>query len=128
MPKYGIRASISEDRERVTLELLEDDKTLGHVWYEAPELEHMIASLGRLRAQLNDPVPERLDIGARLEALVDPHWMAEWSSWPDGPILALRHLGLGWLSFAIPAGEAQTMAQVLSTRPSPAAEKGSGAD
>ena len=110
--KMALTTTLREDRAEVTLELHQNDAPIGHIRLEAPELEGLIHHLAANRAGLIDQVPRELDPGTRLNPIVDPVWRAQ----PDddgGVLLAIRHPGLGWLSFVLPQAECKNMAKYL---------------
>ena len=91
-----------------------DDKPLGHIELDAATLEDHIHKLAAHRSRLAEEVPRDLDPGSWLEALIDPIWRFPGQRSEHGRILALRHPGLGWLSFILPDKEARAMAEWLT--------------
>jgi hypothetical protein len=96
------------------IEIQEDGEGRAAIFYERPEFEALIQDLARLRREFDEPVPDDIDPGTRVEAVLNPRWRIRTDLWDQGPILSLRHEGLGWLSFAIPTHEAQHMAELLT--------------
>jgi hypothetical protein len=105
-----LRVLTNEARTETTLELWMNGEPLGHINLATPELEQVIHQLAGHRAMHADEVPRDLDPGARLNAVVDPVWRVAGHRTPQGRLLALRHPGLGWLSFVIPDHEAWAIA------------------
>lgn len=112
--RIEVTAQVDENGQSVAVEIREDGQPLAHAIMEAPELEECIAMLSQARAMLADQVPEDLDFGTRLTALVDPRWRHPGSQPPEGKVLSLRHPGLGWITFVFPEHEAQAIADYLS--------------
>ena len=115
MNRMELRAKPDDARELVTIEFWMNGTPLGHIHLDAGSLEQHIHDLGKHRAALNDQVPRELDPGSRLEAIYDPVWRtaAVDSDGQHGIVLALRHPGLGWLSFLLPFNEAANLGDWL---------------
>ncbi len=113
-PKMQLKAFPDAQGEHVTIELWMDDKPLGHILLDGATLEDHIHKLAGHRSQLKEEVPRELDPGSRLEALVDPVWRIPGQPSEHGRVLALRHPGLGWLSFVFPEKEAAAIAEWLT--------------
>jgi hypothetical protein len=125
---WQIAAAISDEKNMVVLEIQEDGEGRAAIYYERPELEDLIRNLSRLRAEMAEPVPDEIDPGTRIEALADPKWAVRIDLWDQGPLLFLRHPGLGWQSFAIPSGDARAMAEWLTKPLAPRKKSGSEAE
>lgn len=98
-------------------------QALGHAVLDARAADALIAQLGGARAQLSDEPPDELEAGARVTATVDPLWqVAEGLRGPDNDlaVLALRHAGFGWLTFALPRDTALLLARSLADEASAA--------
>ena len=121
MARMRLNASVDSSREHVVIELSMDGKPLGHIELDSASVEKHIHDLAQHRANLNDPVTPTLDAGSRLEAIVDPRWRVP-KPIEQGRVLALRHPGLGWLSFVFPDKEARAIAEWL-TKESPSTKK-----
>jgi hypothetical protein len=121
MARMRLNASVDSSREHVVIELSMDGKPLGHIELDSASVEKHIHDLAQHRANLIDPVTPTLDAGSRLEAIVDPRWRVP-KPIEQGRVLALRHPGLGWLSFVFPDKEARAIAEWL-TKESPAQPK-----
>ena len=115
MNRMELRAKPDDAREQVTMELWMNGAPLGHIHLDAGSLEQHIHDLGKHRAALNDQVSRELDPGSRLQAIYDPVWRTDAVHSADqaGIMLALRHPGLGWLSFLLPHDEAANLGQWL---------------
>lgn len=79
---------------------------------EAAEVDDFIANLALMREGMSEPVTPRLEPVARLRVIPDPAWKVTASE--HGPVLSLRHPGLGWLGFVVPPHEATHMAAWLN--------------
>jgi hypothetical protein len=121
MARMALNTSVDSSREHVVIEVSMDGKPLGHIELDGTSVEKHIHDLAQHRANLNDPVTLTLDAGSRLEAIVDPRWRVP-KPIEQGRVLALRHPGLGWLSFVFPDKEARAIAEGL-TKESPAQPK-----
>jgi hypothetical protein len=114
MPKkIGVRSFTDEVAQQVTIQIEENDVPLAHAIFDPPELEQLIHQLAMERVKLKDEVAMELDPGTRLPTLVDPAWRVD--SRNGMKALALRHPGLGWLSFGLPSHSAQELAQLLAS-------------
>lgn len=113
MGKGHIRWDRPDDGMSVTITMLIDDKAVGSVAYDAATLEDNIHMLATARAGMTEPVTPELEVGMRLEAVADPRWRTEAYPPAGGSMLALRHPGLGWVSFLLPPHEARALAASL---------------
>jgi hypothetical protein len=62
-----------------------------------------------------EPVAKEIDVGARVEAVVNPKWSVKLPSTSVTPsvVLALRHPGFGWVANLFSAAEATQLASYL---------------
>ncbi|MDP3852546.1 hypothetical protein [Phenylobacterium sp.] len=97
--------------EHVVLQLNRDGETLGDVALSAADAEAHIEAVALYRAQLKTPVAAAIDPMGRIEATNNPVWTT--LSTPHGPVLSLRHPGLGWVSFVFPASESRALGKAL---------------
>jgi hypothetical protein len=100
-------------RNHVVLQLDQDGTAIGHILFDAPTVEKHIQDVAEHRAALTEQVVPDLDPGSRLKAVFDPAWRISNQKTQHGRILALRHPGIGWLSFVLPDKEAAAMAEWL---------------
>ena len=121
MARMALNTSLDSSREHVVIELSMDGKPLGYVELDGASVEKHIHDLAQHRANLIDPVTPTLETGSRLEAIVDPRWRVP-KPIEQGRVLALRHPGVGWLSFVFPDKEARAIAEWL-TKESPLNQK-----
>jgi hypothetical protein len=111
MPRMTLKMRPEPDKQHVYLELQMDGKALGHMYLSAPDMEDHIRAAAKNRAQLSDTVAMDLDPGWRLETFANPVWRTAVHN--EGIVLALRHPGLGWLSFLLPRAEARKLGRWL---------------
>ena len=115
----GLRTE--ENKLSVYLELQADGIALGHMYLSAPILDRLIRDLARHRAELIDQVPLEIAPGTQLETVINPVWQTrqleardQQGNKIDEPTgLALRHPGLGWLSFLLPPSESKAVGEWL---------------
>jgi hypothetical protein len=124
MAKIELAARTDSDRQHVLLELRMNGKPLGHIALSGSDTEHHIHAIARHRAKLADRVSRELDPGSRLEAIFDPIWETPThKAAAQGLLLAVRHPGLGWLSFLFPHREAAALGQWLVDNAKPSSAK-----
>ncbi|MFM0037216.1 hypothetical protein PQQ53_23490 [Paraburkholderia strydomiana] len=73
------------------------------VLLEAADLDALIEHLAVLRATMRPEVPTAPVRSHRYVIEVDPCWHTEKPALNDGAVMFLRHSGLGWAGFALPA-------------------------
>lgn len=107
--------ALAPDRQTATLEMAMNETVLGHIVLDAASVEGLISSLANVRASMAEPVTPEIDPGTELRCIIDPIWRTRIPPHPSvpGPLLALRHPGLGWLSFILPDTEARALGQWL---------------
>lgn len=110
-PRMMLRVSTDAPREHVIVQLDMDSEPLGYINLDAVAAAHHIDLMAEHRANLADQVPQELEYGARLLALPDPRWQVMPTD--QGVALALRHPGLGWLTFLLPPDQAQALSKAL---------------
>lgn len=115
MARVEFRLSLRVDRRSIFFEMLIEDRRVGYCDLDSAEAEQLIEMLMDKRLELADEVAREIDPGTRLPVLVDPVWRAPGFRLDKGRILALRHPGLGWLSFCFPDKEAEKIAETLRT-------------
>lgn len=112
MSRMTLRIAPRDDGE-VLMQMEDGDTPLAHMIFDGASVEEVIRNLSAARMQLPEAVTPDLDPGARMEAVVDPRWKTELISDHGVAVLALRHPGLGWVSFAFPPHEALALGQSL---------------
>lgn len=113
MPKMSLQVDLIRALDQVNLTLKKDGATLGGMGLTAADMDDLIARLARARAAMTDIVPPLLEPGARLQATPAPAWHTKHQNDLQGILLALRHPGLGWLSFLLPPDSATGLAQAI---------------
>jgi hypothetical protein len=110
---------LTDDRQHM-LVLFPTEPMASALIHDAGQVDDLIAGLEFLRRGMIEQVPPTLDPGSRLDSIIGPAWRA--TDTPDGPVLAFRHPGLGWLGFLLPAeGRRQLGEWLLGTAREPPA-------
>lgn len=79
----------------------------GKVCLGAAELDHMLQTLGELRARMPEEVSQTQ---AQIEAvLANPLYSVRLDKQRKACLLSLRHPGFGWINFELPAQEVLNM-------------------
>lgn len=104
--------SVNAACTEVFIETWKDGRQAAWLGLEAPELDQFIRQLAQCRATLSEQVAEALEPNARLKAVFHPN--ANVSPIEQGRLLALRHPGLGWVSFVFSDDEARRLAELLA--------------
>lgn len=111
-PRMSLVVFPSDEDETLIIQLERDDEVLGEVELDGAAAEDHIEHVSRVRSQLADEVPEKLDPGSRLELLVAPNVAVQETD--GGVALAVRHPGLGWLGFLLSVEQARSLAAALN--------------
>lgn len=114
MPKMELQVDLVHAIDQINLTLKQDGAPLGWIGLSAADMDALIERLATARAAMADAVPASLDPGSRIQSIADPAWQTPRSQPPTGFALALRHPGLGWISFLFPAGSAQGLMESIS--------------
>lgn len=115
LDRMNFRLSLDPTRLEVRVELLKNGEPIGGAVMDASTLERMIHQFADIRAQMADPVPEKLDHRSIVSGRKDINWQVQRNS--DGNVdLLLRHRGLGWLGFHFPKEDAKRIANVMSVQ------------
>ncbi|MDB5762886.1 MAG: hypothetical protein JWQ21_1881 [Herminiimonas sp.] len=88
------------------------DLSLGNesISYTAKELDEQIERLARVRAQMNEKVPDEPPL---IETVVfNPQYFIRTDNMTKASLLRVRHGGFGWLNFELPPQEALNMKRV----------------
>lgn len=104
---------LNEDGQTVRISVMHDGESM--VWADMPaeNLSGLIEQLVAMRAGMAEEVPMSIAPGSFTAAIPDPRWQMP-PAHPEGSrALALRHPGLGWLSFAFPLREAKSIAEAF---------------
>ena len=116
MAAIEFRPGIDGDRKYCVIEIIADGKILGHMEMDAAKVEALILQLSGCRELLVDLVPEKLGPDSVLVPVADPEFHIAKKATEHGPLLALRHPGLGWVSFLLPNEKAAALAEGLLMR------------
>ena len=109
----NFRLSLDQARLEVSVELLKNGEAIGGAVMDASTVERMIHQFADIRAQMADPVPEKLDRQSVVAGHKKINWQVQRN--PDGNVdLLLRHHGFGWLGFHFPKEHAEQIASVMS--------------
>jgi len=112
MPKAEYRATLAQDRNTVLIEVMIDDQPQAWSSSTAAELSSLIDLLVSLRAGMAAPFPTQPDVNAAMPVVVDPCWQAGMTERGEFA-LRLRHPGLGWTEYQLPAASAGPLTDVL---------------
>jgi len=85
------------------------------------ELDALIAALGRTRAIMLEHPPLNYGDSVR-HGPTNPRWEVAKEAGTGNPLLSIRHLGFGWVHFALPKQEAVKLGHALllqATDPAP---------
>lgn len=113
MPKMSLQIDLVRALDQVNLTLKKDGATIGGMGLLASDMDDLIARLARARAAMKDTVPATLEPGARLSPIPAPAWLIKQQLQPPGALLALRHPGVGWLSFSMPTDSATALCEAI---------------
>jgi hypothetical protein len=110
-----MNVKLSDDKNYVTLGLVDQGKPANQVTIQADELSLMIAKLAEARAVMSAPISREPPQNCRELAAIDPIWRTNPPLHPDvnGVLLRLRHPGFGWLTFILPHHEAAALGKWL---------------
>ncbi|MHB1305319.1 MAG: hypothetical protein ACYCZB_17965 [Acidiphilium sp.] len=113
--KMVLCAGLSPDRAWIDMRSLVEGREVGSVKLESADVDEFIQRLASLRSEMADPVPVQLEPLPRLSLIACSAWATvRIKAGPtSGPVLALRHPGLGWLSFIFPTQEGRKLGQFL---------------
>lgn len=114
MSDMALKTWVDEKKERAFLAIEEAGAQLAHIWFEAPELEEVIATLAARREELADAVPEELEGTYRKHFIANPNCIVIKNPNGPGKLFLIRHPGLGWLGFAISPPGALEVAKLLA--------------
>lgn len=115
MAHMKLDVSPAKDGLHVCIEMHMDGKPLGHIFLSGSDCEELCQTIARSRRTLPDQVSPEIDPNSRLAASFDPVCTVfpRHSGDMHGVALALRHPGLGWLSFLLPAPKAAELGAQL---------------
>ncbi|REG52161.1 hypothetical protein B0G80_8684 [Paraburkholderia sp. BL6669N2] len=102
--------SVNQDSKH-TVRIAIDDAA---VLLGAEEVDAMIQHLSYIRAAMRPEVPKALSRAQQYVLEMDPCWHSEKALLYDGAVLILRHSGLGWVGFALPAHSLQKLRDAMT--------------
>ena len=117
MPQTGLGLQLSPDNMTLTISTNQDGRQLAYVIATAPDVEKLIQRLAVFRRRMIPEVSRTLQDGT-LEGENDPLWAIPTHPSAPDKVLAIRHFGMGWLSFFFPPNSARQLAHTLLGRPS----------
>lgn len=115
MARMKISGGVTVDKEAAVINLgFDGEEPLAHISLDAASLEQFIRSLAPAREQMREIVVPSLDPYSRLDFVSAPAWhIPDTHNGPPGVLLALRHPGLGWVSFLLERERALQLADAL---------------
>lgn len=105
-----------------SLALVEDDDGMLHIDCDpdptGEDFDLLIRALGAARQQMQPPVSMTVPpTGSDIPVVPGPPGWFTGNSFPQGPVLGLRHPAFGWLAFQIPDGFLDLLKQALQAIP-----------
>ena len=91
----------------------------------ATQLDEIIAGLARIRSEMTPAVPDRFPAGSPTHRQMNPHYFVAFEPMEGMASLSFRNAGLGWLTYVIPATEAERIRTALGQAQAHAAKPGS---
>jgi hypothetical protein len=92
--------------------LLTEHQTHGEASLSAGDVEMLIRTLSEMRERMTPEVPRQLPSGP-MSGPHDPIWAVPGHPKAPDKLLTIRHPGIGWLPFFLPAAEAQKLGRAL---------------
>jgi hypothetical protein len=102
---------VSEDANCVNFRMLVNEAEVGRASMDAAATDEVIRSLANARVLLSDVVPTDLEPNSQIETVPAPEYRV--TKYGDARCLFLRHPGLGWLGYVLPAEDAQALIEAL---------------
>jgi hypothetical protein len=107
----------------LTVELTPDEAGPGTVKLEAADIDALIAKLSHYRSTMTPEVPWQLTNSTNVVDVRDPIWILHAPPGSTDRLLLVRHPGLGWMMFRLPAAEVTKLGHaLLPNRPQPTAD------
>lgn len=103
----------SEKLDSLKIETFDDGHPLGHVSLRTQDADRLIENLATFRAGMKPRVPLEMPNSRSLNGLINPQFAILKQTESPGKLVAFRHDGFGWLSFAFTEAEARKLAQSL---------------
>ncbi|WP_133116933.1 hypothetical protein [Paraburkholderia acidicola] len=80
------------------------------------DIDSLIRRLILLRSQMQPPPEVQPAVSNDYPLEMDPCWHVDYSPML-GPVLMLRHSGIGWIAYALPAGSIERLTRALTVKP-----------
>jgi hypothetical protein len=93
---------------------LQVDADSTSLFLSAADVERLIVELAKFRREMTPEVPRKIPDGQHEGGIADPIFSLQ--LFVDQKFLALRHPGIGWLTFLLPEAEAQKLGRGLVQR------------
>jgi hypothetical protein len=117
--KFSLRSTVE-----LAVELTPDKAGRGTVKLEAADIDALIAKLSHYRSTMAPEVPRQLTNSTDVAGVRDPIWILHVPPGSTDRLLLVRHPGLGWMMFRLPAAEATKLGHaLLPNRPQPTADE-----
>src|ERR1700742_2988089 len=104
-----LKFQMSPDNKNLTIAIHEDERRLGYVVASAGEVEKLIQTLASFRRKMAPEVPRTFKDGCHPAGEVDPIWAIRTHPAALDKVVTIRHFGIGWLSFLLPAESARLL-------------------
>ena len=105
-----ITASVNDGAASATVRLEQSGQAAIELRMDADGIDDAIRALASARDKLQPSIPEKLELGDRVAALVDPAWNIDGQTRMGLKMLSFRHPGLGWQTFGLPVATCASMA------------------
>jgi hypothetical protein len=113
MAEARVGVKVSDDRQRVTIEIGSTEGPSNPVGLDLNQLTKLIQLLGQARSRMVESSPKKPLDGKTVETVTEPPWYVQVAS-IDGSLLAFDHPSYGPLAFAIPRGDVARIVQTLN--------------
>jgi hypothetical protein len=97
----------------LSVELTGNEVGARKVKLEAADIDALIAKLAHYRSTMAPEVPRQLANSNTVVGVRDPIWMLHAPPGSTDRLLIVRHPGLGWMMFQLPAAEATKLGHAL---------------
>jgi hypothetical protein len=97
----------------LTIEGLGDKTSPHRITLQANEIDALIGRLANVRATMLHEVPKQPLAAGDVHQAFDPHWIVHSPGSESSKIFGIRHPGLGWVMFRLPASEAVALSNAL---------------
>jgi hypothetical protein len=101
------------DSKSIHMNIMEDGKRIAFIVMSATDIDELTRALSKLRANLTPEVSRTLPVGTTVDGEMDPLFAVPTDPKAPDKLLVIRHFGLGWLSFFLPAESALKLGNLL---------------